>query len=88
MLCRDPACTFATVTTTGSNTSNVRVTIVCSDVIISAIAVIGSRAVDGDDPCPPAPRTVTVSLYDAASSVPALEKNRPCGFWQEKTCMP
>ena len=53
MLRRVPPSTRPTVITTGSKTSKRRVTIVCSEVIISAMAAIGSRPRCGVDPCPP-----------------------------------
>jgi hypothetical protein len=65
-----PAWKLPTVTTTGSNTSNARVTSVCSAMTISHAAGIGSFARKGVEPCPPAPRTTTRSVSDAAHSAP------------------
>jgi len=76
---RVPARTVPTVITTGSKTSNRRVTSVCRAVIISAAAVTGSRARCGVDPWPPAPRTVTSSPPLAAIRVPGRLTNTPLG---------
>ena len=70
MLRRVPPAIRPTVITTGSKMSNRRVTIVCSEVIISAVAAIGSRARCGIDPWPPSPRTVTCSACEADIIVP------------------
>ena len=50
MLRRVPPSMIPTVITTGSKMSKRRVTIVCSDVIISAVAAIGSFARCGEEP--------------------------------------
>ena len=54
-----PAWKLPTVITTGSNTSNRRVTNVCSAVTISQAAGIGSALCWGAEAWPPRPRTVT-----------------------------
>jgi hypothetical protein len=54
-----PAWKLPTVMTTGSNTSNLLVTIVCSAITISQAAGIGSAARCGWEACPPRPCTVT-----------------------------
>src|ERR1700759_2385760 len=65
-----PAWKLLIVTTTGSNTSNRRVTMVCSAVTISHAAVIGSAARWGWEAWPPRPRTVTRRMSAAASIGP------------------
>ena len=88
MLRLEPAWKLPTVTTTGSKTSNVRVTIVCSAVTISAAAGIGSLARCGDDPWPPAPITLTYSAAEAAISEPARPAQTPASNHLENTCRP
>ena len=83
-----PAWNEPTVTTTGSKTSNRRVTRVCSAVTISAATVTGSLARCGIDPCPPSPRTVTCKPSLAAMSVPGRVTKEPCGTSELITCMP
>ena len=72
--------------TTGSNTSNRRVTRVCSAVTISQAAVIGSAARCGCDAWPPRPRTVTRMMSAAASIGPGLVVNTPQGSCVDDTC--
>ena len=81
-----PAWKLPTVMTTGSNTSNCRVTRVCSAVTIAQAAVIGSAARCGCDACPPRPRTVTRMMSAAASIGPGFVVNTPHGSWVEETC--
>ena len=84
-----PASIRPTVTTTGSNTSNCRVTIACSASTISAATGTGSRARCGIDPWPPRPRTVTCTVSAAASSVPGrLPVIAPVGSSEDSTCSP
>ncbi|GHE78139.1 hypothetical protein GCM10017786_04690 [Amycolatopsis deserti] len=86
MLLREPAWTTPTVSTTGSNTSKRRVTIVCRAVIISAATGTGSRARCGAEPCPPRPCTVTANDAEAASIGPGRLANP--GAKVENTCSP
>ena len=65
-----PAESRVMVATTGSNTPNRRVTMVCSAVPNSHTAVTGSSAVWGCEPCPPRPWKVTVRLLAPAIAVP------------------
>ncbi len=80
-----PAWRSPTVTTTGSNTSNRRVTMVCRAVTISQAAGMGSLARCGAEPWPPAPWTVTFSESEAARIGPGREPNSPCGM-ADATC--
>ena len=72
-----PAWNTPTVSTTGSNTSNRRVTMVCSAVTISAATGIGSSVWCGVEPCPPAPTTRTNSPAEAAISGPGRDEKTP-----------
>ncbi len=77
-----------TVTTSGSNASNCRVTIACSAVTISHATGIGSSAFCGRDPCPPAPMTRTRSWSQPAISGPARPDHPPSGWPSDVTCSP
>jgi hypothetical protein len=83
-----PAWKLPTVITIGSNTSKLRVTNVCSAVTISQAAGIGSAARCGADPCPPWPRTVTVSTSAAASIGPGFPVTMPLANTDDITCSP
>ncbi|MCO5556213.1 hypothetical protein L7F22_009759 [Adiantum nelumboides] len=85
---RVPAATTPTVSTTGSNMSKRRVTIVCRAVIISAAAAIGSRAVCGLEPWPPAPCTTTSSACEADRNTPGRVVTSPAGIRLANTCRP
>lgn len=77
-----------TVRTTGSKTSKRRVTIACSPDTISASAEIGSRVRCGEEPWPPAPRTVTCNASLAAISVPGRVLTVDGGNVDDITCSP
>jgi hypothetical protein len=81
-----PAWKLPVVMTTGSNTSNLLVTMVCSASTISHAAGIGSAARCGMDACPPRPCTVTVIWSAAASIGPGRVENVPQGSRFEVTC--
>ena len=81
-----PAWKLPTVITTGSNTSNRRVTSVCSAVTISHAAGIGSALCCGAEACPPRPRTVTYRMSAAARAGPGRTANTPWPNRWEKTC--
>jgi hypothetical protein len=82
-----PAWNEPTLSTTGSNTSNRLVIIVCRSPTSCAATETGSLARCGIEPCPPAPRTVTVSAELADVIVPGREVNIPAGC-DAMTCMP
>ena len=88
MFRRVPAWKLPTVMTTGSKTSNCRVTMVCSAVMISAATLTGSFARCGADPWPPDPRTVTISPSLAAISVPGRVVNWLRASLPAITCIP
>ena len=88
MLSAVPAWKLPTVMTTGSNTSNRRVTSVCRAVTISQATGIGSAARLGRDACPPRPRTVTSSWSAAASWAPGRPANTPARISDDETCRP
>ena len=72
--------------TTGSNTSNFLVTIVCRAITISHATGIGSAAWCGWEACPPRPCTVTVIWSAAASIGPGRVENIPQGSLFALTC--
>ncbi len=78
-LCAVPAWKAPIVMTTGSKTSNRRVTNVCRAVTISHAAGIGSFARCGEEPWPPEPRTVTRRTSAADMTGPGRVANRPAG---------
>ena len=81
-----PAWKLPTVTTTGSKTLNLRVTMACSAVTISQAAGIGSMAWCGAEPWPPRPCTVTSIASIAARAGPGRAANTPASYMPEKTC--
>ena len=83
-----PAWKLPTVSTTGSNTLNFLVTIVCRAVTISQAAGIGSAALCGWEACPPRPCTVTSNVSAAAMIVPGRVLSTPPGSCADATCSP
>ena len=69
------------VTTAGSKTSTLLVTIDCRAKTISHAPGIGSSARYGIDACPPRPRTVIVNSSADASIVPDFVETDPAGWF-------
>ena len=83
MLSATPPAILPTVSTTGSKTSKVRVTIDCSARTISQAAGMGSRVRNGAEPWPPSPTTRTRTSSTAAMSGPGRPNHIPRGYSAE-----
>ena len=78
-----PAAIFTTVSTTGSQIENCRVSAFWNARTISQATGTGSWARSGADPCPPTPRTSTNSSSAAAISGPGRPNQTPRGWSAE-----
>lgn len=81
-----PAWKLPTLSTTGSKTSNRRVTMACRVSTASQAAGTGSSAECGLDPWPPRPRRVTSSVSQAAITGPGRVATSPDGSRAAPTC--